>query len=173
MSYLEWKRAGCPTSSEPDTYPSDLWAVYATPEVVLELLDTAQQKSRPAQCACCNPSWCKTTSKCLRQQAGQADNVRRLVAPVAWWRLSTLPECGPCATTDADEAQEWRAQGLDVRTLREPTREAQNLRAALRLCHQRLEFMQMLYESDLQELRDGSVDALRDALAAGAAALQD
>jgi hypothetical protein len=33
--------------------------------------------------------------------------------------------------------------------------------------------MQMLYESDLQELRDGSVDALRDALAAGAAALQD
>ena len=92
---------------------------------------------------------------------------------MAWWRLSTLPECGPCATTDADEAQEWRAQGLDVRTLREPTREAQSLRAALRLCHQRLEFMQMLYESDLQELRDGSVDALRDALAAGAAALQD
>ncbi len=34
--------------------------------------------------ACCNPSWCKTTSKCLRQQTGQqhAQAVPVVVAPL-------------------------------------------------------------------------------------------
>ncbi len=37
--------------------------------------------------------------------------------PVAWWRLSTLPECRPCVTTCAEEAQRWRDEGHDVREL--------------------------------------------------------
>jgi hypothetical protein len=39
------------------------------------------------------------------------------VRPAAWWRLSTLPECRPCVTTCADEAQQWRDEGHDVRAL--------------------------------------------------------
>ncbi len=172
-AYLQWKQAGCPVADEPDTYPSDLWAVYATPEIVLQLLDAARQPLLGStSCAgnCSNPSWCKTTSKCIQQQQRSSTNGPRS-APLAWWRLSTLPECGPCATTDPDEANEWRAQGLDVRELRELSVLVGELRDALRASHQSLEFMQMLYETDMHELQDDSVRALREALARGEAAL--
>ena len=36
------------------------------------------------------------------------------VRPRAWWRESTLPECRPCVTTDPEEAQQWRDDGLAV-----------------------------------------------------------
>ena len=44
-------------------------------------------------------------------------------------------------------------------------------RDALLACHTELRFMQCLYECDLRALEDGRVQALRDALAAGEAAL--
>ena len=46
-----------------------------------------------------------------------AGQVERSVRPAAWWRLSTLPECRPCVTTCAEEAQQWRDEGHDVREL--------------------------------------------------------
>jgi hypothetical protein len=43
--------------------------------------------------------------------AGQVDC---LVRPVAWWRMSVLPECLPCVTTCAETAKEWQDDGHAV-----------------------------------------------------------
>jgi hypothetical protein len=49
----------------------------------------------PGASVCCNPSWCKTASKCLHQQPGQQPR-----QPVAWrywkekfacWEYSDVP----------------------------------------------------------------------------------
>ena len=50
-------------------------------------------------------------------QPAPVGQVERGVRPAAWWRLSTLPECRPCVTTCAEEAQQWRDEGHDVRAL--------------------------------------------------------
>ena len=52
-------------------------------------------------------------------QPAVAGPVEPTVMPHAWWRLSTLPECRPCVTTDRDEARDWLKQGHDVRVLTE------------------------------------------------------
>jgi hypothetical protein len=82
------------------------------------------------------------------------------------WRKVLAESC-------ADErSQMWEA-GPGGGCSRAVTAEADvnKLRAALAACHTELRFMQCLYECDLHELEDGRVQALRDALAAGDAAL--
>jgi hypothetical protein len=37
--------------------------------------------------------------------------------PAAWMRPSIFPECAPCMTVHRDEAQQWRAEGHEVRDL--------------------------------------------------------
>jgi hypothetical protein len=56
----------------------------------------------------------------LRAAIEQAESVpptSKYTQPSAWWRLSAYPECLPCATTDPEEAQQWRMEGHDVREL--------------------------------------------------------
>jgi hypothetical protein len=51
------------------------------------------------------------------EQAESVPHTGKYTQPRAWWRLSADPECLPCATTDPEEAQQWRTDGHDVREL--------------------------------------------------------
>lgn len=70
--YIEWRAQGCPVEDPHDSYPSEQWLVFASPEAVLGLLDEVDRLRADLAQAMAERGRALTVADALEQEAERA-----------------------------------------------------------------------------------------------------